>query len=66
MESKKRIRVNNIPIEDLLMVLVKMSSMYTNVDIILDPENRRVILDPVESVAEINIELTDDNIYDLI
>lgn len=63
--ENKRLRVSNIPIEDLIMILVKMASQYIYVDIILDPTEKRVILDPVEISIQ-DIELTDDNIYDLI
>lgn len=64
-------RINNVRIKDLMGLLLNLGKRYEAIDIIIDSENRRVILDPVGNTDEIegpneNIKLTDQNIVDLI
>lgn len=41
-------RIDNVRIKDLLALLSRLHLDYEIVDIIVDPEERRVIIDPVE------------------
>lgn len=65
------VRIGNVPVKDLLILLTQISNDYELVDIIIDPENRKVIINPVEN-PEPPTEDNDDqdideiNIYDLI
>jgi hypothetical protein len=54
--------LTNVRIKDLLEVLNKLASQYEAVDIIVDPEEKRITIEPVDN----DLELTDDNIYTLI
>jgi hypothetical protein len=55
--------LTNVPIKDLLEVLSKLSSQYYAVDIIIDPDEKTIIIEPVENDLG---ELNDDNIYKLV
>lgn len=71
LKRKKVERINNVRIKDLMGLLLNLGKRYEAIDIIIDSENRRVILDPVGNTDEIegpneNIKLTDQNIVDLI
>jgi hypothetical protein len=57
--------LTNVPIKDLLAVLNKLASQYDMVDIIINPEEKRIVIDPVEKDID-DSELTDDNIYKLV
>lgn len=67
-------RINNIPVKDLLTLLNQISKDYELVDLIIDPEKRKVTLNPVgspdvedwEDLPEEDQELREDNIYDII
>ena len=61
----KMVRLSNVPIKDLLSLLNTISDNYQFVDVILDPENKRIILDPVEEDVLHDTELTDENIYEI-
>lgn len=64
------VRLGNVPVRDLLLLLTQISKEYELVDIIIDPDNRKVIVNPVEPestpLQEDEEELTEDNIYDII
>lgn len=63
------IRIDNVRIKDLLDLLNQLSENYEVVDIIVDPENKKVVLDPVtiDNLSyDRTTDLTDDNIEDLI
>jgi hypothetical protein len=55
--------LTNVPIKDLLAVLNKLASCHDMVDVIIDPEEKTIVIDPVEKNDS---ELTDDNIYKLV
>lgn len=57
--------LTDVPIKDLLLILNKLASQYTMVDIIINTEEKRIIIDPVEREVD-SSELTDDNIYKLV
>ena len=57
--------LTNIPIRDLLVVLNRLALGYNMVDISIDPEDKRIVINPVEHEVD-NSELTDDNIYKLV
>lgn len=57
--------LTNVPIKDLLIVLNELASKYEMVDITIDPEEKRIFIDPVDNNTS-DGELTDDNIYTLI
>jgi len=58
-------RLSNVKIRDLMVVLTRLSMQYDVVDIIVDTDNKTIILDPVERPQD-DSELTDENIYTLI
>lgn len=58
-------RLSNVPIRDLINILSQLAIRYEIVDIIIDPEESKIIIDPVERI-EGDSELTDENIYSLI
>lgn len=64
------VRIANVPVRDLLILLNQIGENYELVDIIIDTENRRVILNAVEDPPDESIsfdeELTEDNLYDII
>lgn len=62
----KRVRISNVPIKDLKGLLDQLGDNYYFVDIIMDPENRTIILDPVEEDVIQDTELTDENIYEIV
>ena len=62
----KRVRVSNVPIRDLRGLLEQLGDHYNFVDIIMDPDKRTIILDPVEDDVIQDTELTDENIYEII
>lgn len=57
--------LTNVPIKDLLMVLNKLASKYEAVDILIDPDEKKIIIEPVDNTPN-DQGLTDDNIYKLI
>lgn len=61
-----QIKISNVPIRDLRALLAQLSENYNFVDVIMDPENRTLILDPVEEDVVHDTELTDENIYEII
>lgn len=63
-----KVRIENVKIKDLLDLLIKLSHEHDAVDLIVDPDERKVIVDPVIKAGFIALdtELTDDNIKDLI
>lgn len=64
-----KVRVNNIFIKDILSLLIEISKYCDIVDMVVDDEERKVILEPIERTAlppSKDIKLTDDNIGDLI
>lgn len=62
----KLVRISNVPIRDLKALLEQLGDHYQFVDLIMDPENRKVILDPVDDDVLHDTELTDENIYEII
>jgi hypothetical protein len=62
----KQTKISNVPIRDLRALLAQLGENYQFVDVIMDPENRTLILDPVEEDVLHDTELTDQNIYDII
>jgi hypothetical protein len=62
----KQTKISNVPIRDLRALLAQLGESYQFVDVIMDPENRTLILDPVEEDVLHDTELTDQNIYDII
>lgn len=64
------VRIGNVPVKDLLILLTQISNDYELVDIIIDPENRKVIINPVENPEppsdDDDQEIDEINIYDLI
>jgi hypothetical protein len=61
----KTARLSNVPIKDLLIILTRLSIQSDAVDIIVDIEGNRIILDPVDRIQD-DSEITDENIYTLI
>lgn len=61
----KTARLSNVLIKDLLAILNKLSEHYDIVDIIINPEDRKIIIDPIDKIDG-DQDLTDDNIYKLI
>lgn len=57
--------LTNVPIKDLLAILNKLAPDHDMVNIIINPEEKRIIIDPVEKDMD-DSGLTDDNIYKLI
>lgn len=57
--------LTNVPIKDLLAILNKLAPDHDMVNIIINPEEKRIIIDPVEKDID-DSGLTDDNIYKLI
>lgn len=72
--AQQMVKIDNIPIRDLLVLLNQLVKEYDLVDLLIDPENRKVTINPVSSVEsedpedlpEEDQELTEDNIYDII
>ena len=62
----KQTKISNVPIRDLRALLGQLGENYQFVDVIMDPENRTLILDPVEEDVIHDTELTDENIYSII
>lgn len=72
----KMTRINNVKISDLLSLLSKLQVDHDSVDLIVDPDNKKVIIDPVKKGTEYkgryyrksikDQKLTDDNIQELI
>ena len=71
----KEVRINNVRIVDLLGLLAKMSLDHDAVDIILYPDERRVVLSPLpltripEDEPEepsLDMELKDNDIEDIV
>lgn len=58
-------RLSNVMIKDLLTILNRLSLNYDMVDVIIHPEERKIIIDPIERTED-DPEITDDNIYTLI
>lgn len=58
-------RLSNVPIKDLLIILTRLSTHYEMVDIVIDPDNKKVIIEPID-IFQDDSELTDENIYKLI
>ena len=56
--------LTNVPIKDLLEILNKLAPIYKAVDIIIDPDEKRITIEPVDTSTD--TKLTDDNIYTLI
>lgn len=71
-----QVRINNVRILDLLTLLAKMSLEHDAVDIILYPEERRVLLSPLPLNREpediepeepsLDVELKDNDIEDIV
>lgn len=72
--AQQMVKIDNVPIRDLLVLLNQLVKEYDLVDLLIDPENRKVTINPVSSVEfghledlpEEDQELTEDNIYDII
>lgn len=62
----KQTKIANVPIKDLRTLLEQLGESYQFVDVIMDPEKRTLILDPVEEDVIHDTELTDNNIYSII
>lgn len=60
---KHMTRITNVSIKDIMEILSELAKKYDLIDIVICPEDRKVIIDPVDHD---DIELTDENIYDLI
>jgi len=69
------VRINNVRIVDLLALLAKMSLEHDAVDIILYPEERRIMLSPLPlnrisdtepDELSLDMELRDDDIEDIV
>lgn len=61
----KKARLRNVLIRDLMVILNRLSMQYDMVDIIICPDEGKIIIDPVEKLDN-DSELTDENIYTLI
>lgn len=61
----KTARLPNVYIRDLIFILTKLATRYEVVDLIIDPDNKTIIIDPIDRVQG-EIEITDDNIYSLV
>lgn len=61
----KTARLSNVPIKDLLTILNRLAVHYEMVDVIVNLEEKGIILDPVERTFD-DTELTDENIYTLV
>jgi len=71
-----QVRINNVRIMDLLTLLAKMSLEHDAVDIILYPEERRVMLSPLPlnrqqeqtepEEPSLDVELKDNDIEDIV
>lgn len=61
----KTARLSNVPIKDLMIILTRLSLQADAVDVIVDIEGNKIILDPVDRIED-NSEITDENIYTLI
>lgn len=61
MKQKQTIVVRNVAIEELMDVLGDLSKKYNMVDIVSDPENGTLILNPIQEN-----KLTDEDIIKLI
>lgn len=48
-----------------MIILGRLSLQYDMVDVIIDLDEKKIILDPISRVEE-DEELTDDNIYTLV
>lgn len=57
--------LTNIPIKDLLVILNKLAIEYNMVDIFIDTEDKKIIINPVDKEVD-DSELNDDNIYKLV
>ena len=62
----KQTKISNVPIRDLRALLGQLGEHYQFVDVIMDPEKRTLILDPVEEDVIHDTELTDEIIYEII
>lgn len=63
------IRIENVNIRELILVLAKLNMKYDVMDLVVDPKNKRITLDPITIQPDNppkNTEITDDNIEDLI
>jgi len=58
-------RLSNVPIRDLLIILTRLSMQYDAVDVIIDIEGNKIILDPIDRIQD-DSQITDENIYTLI
>lgn len=68
-----QVRINNVRIMDLLTLLAKMSLEHDAVDIILYPDERRIILSPLPISREaepeepsLDVELKENDIADIV
>lgn len=61
----KTARLSNVPIKDLMVILTRLSMLHDAVDVIVDIEANKIILDPVDRIQD-DKEITDENIYTLI
>ena len=61
----KTARLSNVPIKDLMIILTRLSLQADAVDVIVDIEGNKIILDPVDRIQD-DSEITDENIYTLI
>jgi len=61
----KTARLSNVPIKDLMIILTRLSLQADAVDVIVDIDGNKIILDPVDRIQD-DSEITDENIYTLI
>lgn len=57
-------KIPNVPLDGLIKLLSNLSGKYEFIDLIICPEDKTVIIEPVDLSGE--GELTDENIYDLV
>jgi len=58
-------KVDNVRIKDLMAVLANLHLDYEAVDIIVYPEERRVVINPVDGISEVTSEKRERNNIEL-
>jgi len=56
-------RITNVYLQGLIQLLTELSGKYELIDIIVCPEDKTVVIEPIELDKQ---ELNDNNIYDLV
>lgn len=61
----KKATVDNVRIKDLMAVLANLHLDYDAVDIVVYPEERRVVINPVDSLSDVISEKRESNNVEL-